>query len=216
MKYHEKPLIIILIISLGLATACLHAGTMNDVINHYRIKGDQIVEEKKEEFAKFKPLSNEASQQYRHVIDEIKNSYEKHLKQTGLSPLGRNPFNQPAPQVIIFISLTMSELSIKQIIQNAAYYEIPVVIRGLYRNSFKETMNKIFTLVKEPNRGGILINPRWFKQYEIKSVPALVVSQADRFDVVYGNVHLKKALEIIAERGDLAAVAKRILDKNSP
>ena len=124
-----------------------------------------------------------------------------------------NQRNQPTPQAIVFISLAMPELSIKQIIQDAERYEIPVVIRGLYRNSFKETASKIFDLIKESNQGGILINPRWFKQYEIKAVPAVVVSQEDRFDVVYGNIHLKKALEIIAERGDLAAVAKKVLEK---
>ena len=212
--------------SLILVTARLHAGTMNDLINHHRIKGDQIIKDKKGEVTKFGQLSNEASQQYKQVIDKVKSSYGGHFGQTELSPTGSTPtrydltghtsFNQPAPQVIIFISLTMPELSIKQIIQDAACYEIPVVIRGLYRNSFKETMNKIFDLVKDKNKGGILINPRWFKQYEIKSVPTVVVSQADRFDVVYGNVHLKKALEIITERGELAAVAKRMLDKQEP
>ena len=187
MKYHKQLLTTILLMPLALAPACLHAGTMNDVINHYRVRGNKIIKDKKME-----------------------------RSPTGRNPTECNSFNQPAPQVIIFISLTMPELSIKQIIQDAARYEIPIVIRGLYRNSFKETMNKIFDLVKDKNKGGILINPRWFKQYEIKSVPVVVVSQANRFDVVYGNVHLKKALEIVAERGDLAAAAKQILDKNRP
>ena len=218
MKYHKQPLVTILLMSLALVTAYLHAGTMNDLINHYRIRGDQIIKDKKGKFTRFKQLSNEASQQYQQVIDKVKNSHRGHFGQTKLSPMersstGHNLLNQSVPQVIIFISLTMPELSIKQIIQDAARYEIPVVLRGLYRNSFKETMSKIFDLVKEPNRGGILINPRWFKQYEIQSVPAVVVSQADRFDVVYGNLHLKKALEIIAEHGDLAAVAKKILEE---
>ena len=204
-----QPLITILIASLVLATTCLHAGTMNDLINHYQARAEKLIKNKKGEIAKFENLSNEASRQYRHVIDKVKNSRREHFGQTAHAP-----FNQPDPQVIVFISLGMPELSIKQIINDAERYEIPVVIRGLYRNSFKETMSRIFNLVRDKNKGGILINPRWFKQYEIQSVPAVVVSQANDFDVVYGNVPLKRALEIIAERGELAAVAKKILEKN--
>jgi type-F conjugative transfer system pilin assembly protein TrbC len=122
---------------------------------------------------------------------------------------------QPIGTCAIFVSFSMPEPSLKQIIADADYYRVPVVIRGLYKNSLKETANKIFALTKENNKGGILINPGWFKKYAIKSVPAflLTTSREDNSDgdLVYGNIPLKRALIIISEKGEYAKEALRIL-----
>lgn len=113
----------------------------------------------------------------------------------------------------------MPDLSLKQIIYDASRYHIPVVIRGLYKNSFRKTIEKIFELIKENNKGGIAINPRWFKEYDIKAVPAVVVSdgieikdKVKKSDTVYGNIPLRKALSIIAERGEVSNIARDILN----
>ncbi len=210
MKYYQRLLIVILMILLGSSSICLQAGTVNDVINRCRTEGDKIVKEETKNFIKLNQLSDASSKQYIQVIDNIKSNHGERFKRMRL-----NSFNKQTPQAMIFVSLDMPQRSLQQIIHDAARYEVPVVIRGLYRNSFRETMNKIFELVKKRNRGGILINPRWFKQYEIQSVPAVVVSQAGKYDVIYGNIPLRKALKIIAERGDVAAVAKKILEEKS-
>jgi len=149
------------------------------------------------------------------AVQNIKDEYLKKAQANG--------FIKKAPETIIFVSFSMPTPSLKQIIQDAARYQIPVVIRGLYKNSFKETIEKIFDLVKEDNKGGVLINPLWFKQYDIKTVPALVISGGgvntnkdhQEFDVVYGNIPIKKLLKIIVERGSEAKAAQNILNRGN-
>ncbi|MFU8628592.1 type-F conjugative transfer system pilin assembly protein TrbC, partial [Raoultella ornithinolytica] len=50
-----------------------------------------------------------------------------------------------------------------------------------------------------------------YTQYNIRSVPALVVRCQAGFDVVHGNIRLKQALEKVAEKGDCAQTARHML-----
>jgi conjugal transfer pilus assembly protein TrbC len=215
------------------------AGSTNDMINRERLRRKKVVKEvlkEKSNFAKYKEISAQKTQDYQEVIETIKNKHENRLKNTKL-----NGFIKPVPQAIVFVSFSMPSLSLKQIIQDASRYRVPVVIRGLYENSFRKTMGKFFELVKENNKGGVLINPRWFRKYDIKTVPAVVVVQSygeeevyktdgknlkseeikknkknkknEKSDVVYGNVPIKRALSIIAERGETSDIAKSILNR---
>ncbi|MBU0744240.1 MAG: type-F conjugative transfer system pilin assembly protein TrbC [Gammaproteobacteria bacterium] len=190
------------------------AGDTNDLINRERLRREKEVKEilkEKDGFTKYKKVSVQKMEDYQEIVKTIK---DKHVKNTQLSG-----FIKPAPQAIIFVSLSMPNLSLQQTIQDSVRYQVPIVIRGLYKNSFRKTMEKIFDLIKEKNKGGILINPVWFKKYDIKVVPAVVVSQGDgidgkNYDVIYGNIPLKRALTLIAERGDVSKVAKDILNRS--
>ncbi|MBE5268533.1 type-F conjugative transfer system pilin assembly protein TrbC, partial [Klebsiella pneumoniae] len=48
-----------------------------------------------------------------------------------------------------------------------------------------------------------------------RSVPSLVVRCQAGYDVVRGNIHVKQALEKVAQTGDCAQVARQILDAPS-
>ncbi len=77
---------------------------------------------------------------------------------------------------------------------------------------------KLFEIVKTNNQGGILIDPICFKKFDIKSVPALVIDKNDKFDVIYGNISLKQALGIIAEKSEsreISEIAKEILKEGA-
>ena len=216
-----------MIASITLYANSIFANNINDILNRERLRRDKMVGTILKNMKNFKNIQKLSMQkiQYdqsqddqktikeigkfkkirgRKEIKEIKNKYMDLLKKKGL-------IKKP-PKAIVFVSLGMPDLSLKQIIQDANYYQIPVVIRGLYKNSFRKTFERIFDLAKGKNKGGILIDPKLFAEYDIKSVPAFVVSNSGsdyaaekhKCDVVYGNIPLKKALSIIAERGNEA------------
>lgn len=190
------------------------AGNTNDIINRERLRQENITKEITKEtdgFSKYRELTNKKTKIYQNVVKDIK---EQHLKKSSFQEKLK-----PTPQAIVFVSFSMPLLSLKQLIQDATRYQVPVVIRGLHEKSFRKTIAKIFDLVKENNKGGVSINPVWFRKYDIKTVPAVVVNQegettdsiVQEFDVVYGNIPLKRALTIIAEKGSAAKVAQDIL-----
>ena len=123
------------------------------------------------------------------------------------------------PQVIVFASLGMPRTSLHQLVMQADQYQVPVVIRGVLPEGFKATVNTIHKALanenqipngdNQPVRGGIAIDPNWFRTFGIKQVPAFVVVKEGAcseqghcssydFDVLYGNIPLPSALEIIA------------------
>ena len=138
---------------------------------------------------------------------------------------------QAAPNAILFVSFSMPESLLLTISDQAAQFNIPVVIKGLVNNDFKQTVATFSRLSHEAqkqhlNFNGVSIDPIWFTQFNITAVPALVVSSRSasclpssvcanqHFDVVYGNAELRKGLELIADRGEKASlVAKKILEQ---
>jgi conjugal transfer pilus assembly protein TrbC len=100
------------------------------------------------------------------------------------------------------------------------------VIRGIFGNDFNTTIAKVKKLVQpqqgQSPLGGVSINPIWFKQFDIKHVPAFVVMKPntctdkppcdpDNYDVVYGNVSLFDALDTVAREGVYHAIARKAL-----
>lgn len=226
-----KLLLTTLIIFLTTIYACsIFAGVTNDIITEQILRTDKTIKELAKENGDFKNYLEAAKlkvKTHQVVIQNIKDEYIKKSRAKAAI--------KPPPKAIIFVSFSMPALSLKQIISDADRYHVPVVIRGLYKNSFRETIEKIFDLVKEGGKGGISINPVWFRKYNIKTVPALVVNNNSNtsnekeknnkkdsdenndtqdFDVIYGNIHLKNALTIVVERGVAAKVAEAILSRS--
>lgn len=158
-------------------------------------------------------IINEAEQKYEQSYTEVNLAKNQNL--SGLKTQIHQNI-KPVDECAVFVSFSMPEPSLKQIVSDASYYNVPVVIRGLYNNSFRETANKILALTKENNKGGMLINPIWFRKYNIKAVPAFLVTknkESSSYDLVYGNIPLKRALTIIAEKGEHAKEAAKILER---
>lgn len=101
-----------------------------------------------------------------------------------------NPRNSP---VLIFVSFSMSQESLRGWLVQAQKINAPIYIRGLVNNSFKDTTVAVSQLIQN-QKGGLLIDPPLFKKYAIKEVPAVVVPKGDDFDVIYGDVTLDYAL----------------------
>ncbi len=130
------------------------------------------------------------------------------------------------PSILIFISFSMPEKSIEAYLRDAKKIHASVVIRGLIDNSFQKTFQRIAMLVKSSGGDGVELNPIWFKRFDIKTVPAVVVvvdgspcfknntCQKDRdFDVMTGDITLASALRIIRDRGITKGIVQSALEK---
>lgn len=117
-----------------------------------------------------------------------------------------------APQAILFVSLGMPTLVLRQYLQQAHALNIPVVIRGLYDGSIHQTGERVFQILNPKHgnkiKGGVQIDPLWFRQFQIKAVPTLVVSDDGHNAQVLGNAPLKKLLSIVAQRAHAPSVRK--------
>lgn len=112
---------------------------------------------------------------------------------------------------VYFVSFSIPEAALKQMLPEANRLNIPSVINGLIDNDFRKTASTVFELTKDSGDGGVQIDPNVFAQYGITQVPALVLRCEQGFDVLYGNVHLRSAIERMATSGDCQQVAQQWL-----
>lgn len=115
-------------------------------------------------------------------------------------------------EAIYFVSLGIPREGLLPMLQDANRFGIPATIRGLLDNNFRKTAEVMFELTKEDNKAGVQIDPTLFTDYHINAVPALVVNCPGHSDVIRGSLPLKEALEKVAEKGDCAQTARRLLE----
>lgn len=202
MNFKKKYCLAIYIV-LMVFVAPVFANT-NDIINAAMVKRDEILKSKHSDIEGLKHVST--------TLLKSQNN-QKSLQIATASREQVIPINQIklAPRLIIFASLGMPDVAIKQFMNDGAHYHAAVVLRGLWNNSFKETIDKIYNLIKDDNKGGLLINPIWFKKFNIQSVPAFVIQSGDKYDILYGNIPFRRVLKIVSEQGETAEVAKSVL-----
>jgi len=110
--------------------------------------------------------------------------------------------NEALAQRWVMVSFSMPNQLLLETLKDCARFKIPAVINGLYNDSMPQTMEKIGELSVEIPELQMQIDPTVFDKFDIKQVPAVVESQGKCFDVVYGNIPLKRALEHIADFGE--------------
>lgn len=120
--------------------------------------------------------------------------------------------DRPVFPAIYFVSLGIPREGLLPMLQDAARYNIPATLRGLLNNDMRQTASALFELAKEDKNTGVQIDPTLYSDYHITTVPALVVTCPGHSDVIRGSLPLKAALEKVAEQGDCAATARRILE----
>jgi type-F conjugative transfer system pilin assembly protein TrbC len=151
----------------------------------------------------------------------------------GLNYANRTQSHNPkgaATGVMVFVSLSMPDRLLREILISAHQYHIPVIVRGLVHNDMRATLARMFAIIHPKGtttaiKGGFEINPLWFRAFDIKAVPAVVAIQGGdncygnapcpsrTFDVIYGNITLHDALKEIAKHGQAALVAKAYLEQ---
>lgn len=136
-----------------------------------------------------------------------------------------------ATGVMVFVSLSMPDRLLRETLISAHHYHIPVIVRGLVHNDMRATLARMFAIIHPKGtttaiKGGFEINPLWFRAFDIKAVPAVVVAiqggdncygnapcPSRTFDVIYGNITIHDALKEIAKHGQSASVAKAYLEQ---
>lgn len=124
------------------------------------------------------------------------------------------------PELLIFISFSIPDQSLQQIIQQIKKTDGVLVIRGMYKNSMKETLAKIYQLEKNGVRA--IIDPILFSKYNVSKVPAFVVQKKNNeclvsgkctpvFDKISGNISLEYALERFEAEGSLSTTSRGYL-----
>ncbi|WP_070968437.1 type-F conjugative transfer system pilin assembly protein TrbC [Vibrio sonorensis] len=150
---------------------------------------------------------------------------------TSGSPLSNTPSQAPLPNVLVFTSLGLGDLTLKQQLQQSEDYKVPLIIRGILPSGFPATSARIMELLgikvdgknaSHQINSGFAISPDWFDKFNIDSVPVVIVIEEGKclhdsdckesdFDIVRGNIPIPTALEMIAESGDASSVAKKVL-----
>lgn len=124
-----------------------------------------------------------------------------------------NSADRPTPRAVYFVSLGIPEEGLLPMLQDARRFGIPATLRGLLDNDFRKTAETMFELSKKDKQAGVQIDPTLYQKYGIKAVPALVVTCGQKFDVLYGSLTLKQALEEVKQRGDCSATAAQMLQE---
>ena len=118
------------------------------------------------------------------------------------------------PELLIFLSFSMPEQSLKLWAEQAARLNGKLLLRGFVENSLPKTIAKTQRLFSETDPAEFLVDPNAFEQYQVKTVPAVVIAQPDHclaencpaplFDVVYGDTDVEAALSQIKAKGSEA------------
>ncbi|MFT4465108.1 MAG: type-F conjugative transfer system pilin assembly protein TrbC [Sodalis sp. (in: enterobacteria)] len=116
-----------------------------------------------------------------------------------------------AEGALYFVSLSLPSSGLRQMLQETKRFAIPATLRGMVNNRLPDTVQAVMALVGEGDAEGVHIDPQPFRDYGIRSVPALVVYCPAGFDVLRGNLHLEAALKKMAATGDCASTAKALL-----
>jgi len=223
--YHAlkiKPLLNVGFAILMFCSGLGYANTNDDIATLNASNAEQLSSVSSATLETLKTHASQNQSEHRTLIDAF-------MKEALSSTKKKRP--QGADGAILFVSFSMPESLLFELADEAAIFGIPVVIKGLVDNDFKKTIETFSRLNREAqkkrlNFTGVSIDPVWFQQFNITSVPALVVSQRPEscltetvcnnqpFDVVYGNAHIRKGLELIASRGDAAPLlAQKILER---
>jgi len=124
------------------------------------------------------------------------------------------------PELLVFISFSMPDQSLQQLIEQIKKTDGVLVLRGMHKNSMKESLKKIHELNNKGVRA--VIDPVLFKRFAIENVPSFVIHQPTNncfeagkctpiFDKLAGNVPLSYVMEQFESSGTLTNISTKYL-----
>ena len=146
-------------------------------------------------------LQEQALANSKHYADDVQRISQMHRPQ---EPIQEHL--KKVGQVLVFLSFSMPEQSLKAWLNQCKQSGATPVIRGLINHSFKETIQKIQHLSQQTDMG-LQLDPILFQAFGITQVPAVVTVNDYHycpqqmsckevfFNKIYGDVTLDYALQ---------------------
>jgi len=113
-----------------------------------------------------------------------------------------------APQLLVFISQSLPEDSVRELWIQAQKAGGKLVLRGLVGNSFPQTQAWIRRLAIVAD-----IDPNRFEEFAIREVPTFILASGEKQDRMVGNVSLAEFLGQVSRDGIFREEARRLLRK---
>lgn len=132
----------------------------------------------------------------------------------------------PSIGVMLFVSFSMPEPSLKELVVDARAAGVPVVLQGFVDGSLEQTARRMADLIGHTGGpdaqaevlGGVVIDPRAFRVFDVHHVPTFIstahpLPDCDGLDCsapppphdrIAGNMSLAAALEALAREGTFA------------
>lgn len=122
------------------------------------------------------------------------------------------PLSPPPPNLLTFVSFSMPEDSIKDLLLQTHAAGGITVIRGLVNNSLRQTA---LTIGRFADHGGpgFSVDPKLFAQHHIQTVPSIVLTDGPLMDKISGNISVTEALRTFAASGDTKHLAQKLLEQ---
>lgn len=160
---------------------------------------------------------------------EVKNTNGTNLSLSNKTHLMSEAINMPSfseVSIKVFVSCSMSEALLKSYIAEARKYKASLIFNGLINGSWAETQKFVMSLIEGGEEAvPLLINDEEFREFNISSVPTILLIKEDGldfnggnispnkvFDKVTGNIGIRGALTLFADEGELADDARKLLE----
>lgn len=127
---------------------------------------------------------------YLNDAQQLKENAESQIHQCFAAGAHDTERHKSKKSILIFVSLSMPKESLKNLYKEAEEQNLPLIIRGLKNNSFKETAEAIREL-----EISVQIDPNLFEEHEIKMVPTFVMLRKNEPLKIKGNISLSYALK---------------------
>ena len=218
--------------ALLVSTLC-HAYTPEELQAFSELEASMLTNPVSNETARTIDAQYQASDAHAAKAQEMARFWQEKLKPQHLERVidipepKQNP-NAAPTGVMVFVSLTMPDATLRALLKQSEQWQVPLVIRGVLPDGFPATARRIQSLLKTPTldapiQSGFAINPEWFRTFEVTEVPTFVAvkpgrclpkqpCEASDFDRLTGNVSLPDALHLLAE-GDNPEVVRPLLRK---
>ena len=181
-------------------------------------------------------------EEWRSTIDQLRglqHGFETYpRKMDGLLPLQSVPAEaesqvasqvraQQRSQLLVFLTLSMPDASLKEWVAATHDASGTAMIRGFHQNKLSSTIHQISEIHSDDElQGGFQVDPSTFRHFGITAAPTVIIladplppcksqgcvdDRIPQFDIIRGNTTLDYAIQRLATEGNAAHMAGQYL-----